>query len=434
MDYKLGIYMFFRCFIVLMFLFISTSFASSKTEIETPKEYTAWLEELKKEMISKGISKETIEKAYKKDYYHPEPEVVSLDRKQPEFVLTTTEYLNRLINTQRVITARKEYKLIKKEYAKIEENYGVPLEYLISFWALESNFGTRFGGFEIIESLTHLSYDKRRSNFFKNELYQALKIMDLYGFEPEDMTGSWAGAMGHFQFMPSTFNAYAVDYDKDGKIDIWNNFGDALASASNYLSKLSWRKNQPWGQEIKFTYKFDYINTGLQTTKTVEEWNRLGVRDLEYKSLSLDENMKASIILPEGRKGKGYIVFDNFKKIMIWNKAENYALAISKLSDYAKTEGAWKPEDENLAVKIKTADIILVQNFINKQKIDKIDSDGTFGSKTKLAIKKLQKKALIPADGYPDYRLLNKIRKFDKKIGFAVPVQPQKPEYKKLSK
>lgn len=417
-----------RLFIGIFVIFVGLFFCCNvrAEEVVVPEEYKVWLENLKKEMIDRGISKKTIKKAYAKNYYRYRPEVIELDRKQPEFVLTSTDYLNKLVNKKRVDLARQKYKELYPLFKDMEDKYGVPISYLIAFWGLESNFGASFGNFEIIDALTTLSYDDRRSKFFKDELYNALKIMEKYDIKPEDMQGSWAGAMGHFQFMPSTFTNYAVDYDKDGYIDIWHTFEDAIASAANYLSKLGWKKDEPWGLEVSLSYKFDYSNTGINQTKTVAEWKKLGVRTAEGKDIKLDENLKGSVIIPEGRKGKAYLVFGNFKKIMIWNRSESYALAISKLSDYILSDKKWEEESKNPAVSLKTEDILAIQKFINALGWGKLDEDGKFGSKTREAVKDLQKKARMPQDGYPDYQLLNKINKYNPDTGFVIPVQPQK--------
>ena len=245
------------------------------------------------------------------------------------------------------------------------------------------------------------------------------------------MEGSWAGAMGHFQFMPSTYNAYAVDYDKDGKIDIWNNYGDAIASAANYLQSIGWKKGEPWGMEVTLSWNFDYGNSGRGIKKSIKDWEKLGVRKADGKKIGLNAALKGSIIVPEGYKGQAYLVLDNFDKIMQWNKSENYALGVSLLADYVKSGKAWQArQNKSQKEKISNEDILELQKFINRHKIAQVTEDGQLGSKTRTAIKKLQKKAGFPADGYPSIRLINKIKNFDEKIGFSVPLQPQKPHRK----
>ena len=309
---------------------------------------------------------------------------------------------------------------------KIQDKYGVQPHYIVAFWAVETNFGQNFGGFQVIDVLTTLSYDKRRPKFFKEELYQALKIIDTWHIDHTKMQGSWAGAMGHFQFMPSTFNAYAVDYNNDNTIDIWHSFEDAAASAANYLSSIGWNKNQEWGQEVSLPWNFDFSQSGRGKIKTIKEWKKLGIKTKGNKKLSLPDELKAAIIVPEGKKGKAYLVLNNFNKIMKWNRSENYALAIGILADYIRTGKTWKESQPNSALRLRTDDILLIQAFINRFGGTKVDEDGMLGNKTREAIKKVQKKARLPQDGYPDAVLLNKINNYNPDIGFAVPVPERK--------
>ncbi|MDO4162209.1 MAG: lytic murein transglycosylase [Pseudomonadota bacterium] len=406
--------------------------AADKAENTPPKEWTMWLESLQREMISKGISQETLDKAYKgKNYYHPLPEVVQLDKKQTEFVLTTCAYVNRLVSAKRVEDARIQYKKLNKKYKKLEDSYNIPLSYLTAFWAVETNFGQNTGKYHLIHSLTNLSYKNRRSKFFKNELYHVLKIMDKNNLGEDKMLGSWAGAMGHFQFMPSTYNSYAVDYDGDGVPDIWNSFDDSIASAANYLKELGWKKNEPWGMRISLPWNFDFKTVGRQTTKKVSEWKKLGVKTYYGYNLPYDNDLKGSVILPDGRKGPAFIVFGNFKRIMIWNRSDNYALAIVTLADYIRTpKKKWGPLCANEQYVMNSDEIKTIQKFYNRFVRNKIKEDGKLGSETRKAVKFLQHKAKLPEDGYPDYRLLSKIKNYNPKMGFAVPV----PEAKKVHK
>ncbi|MBE6458254.1 MAG: lytic murein transglycosylase [Alphaproteobacteria bacterium] len=391
-----------------------------------PPEYCTWLEELKKDMINRGISEETVKTVYAQDYYHPSPEVVKKDRRQIEFALTSTEYINRVVTAKRVEKAREYYKTLHPLLKQIEDKYGVPGQYIIAFWGMETNFGSNFGGYNVISSLTNLSYDKRRPTFFRNQLYEALKIIDTWNVDYTQMQGSWAGAMGHFQFMPSTFNAYAVDFDGDNKIDIWHSFVDASASAANYLSSIGWQRQIPWGMEVSLPWNFDFAQTGRNKVKNIKEWQRLGVRTKNNQKLNLDKGLNAALITPEGKKGRAYLVFDNFNKIMHWNRSENYALAIGILSDYIISNKPWRAQYENPALRLRTDDILQIQSFINKIFGDKLDEDGLLGTGTREAIKKVQQKANLPADGYPDYRLLQKIKNYNPQLGFSIPVPERK--------
>jgi membrane-bound lytic murein transglycosylase B len=420
------------CFLFCVLLSFNAGASSSD---DAPKEWTTWLENLKKEMLAKGISQKTIDAAYKgKNYYHKVSAVVEQDKKQTEFVLTTCNYVNRLVNENRVKEGRKQYKILRKKYSAIEEKYGVPLYYLTAFWAIETNFGKNKGQYHLIDSLTNLSYKNRRSEFFKNELYNVLKIMDKTNLKGDKIRGSWAGAMGHFQFMPSTYNHYGVDGDGDGVADIWDNFSDALASAGNYLSSLGWKKDEPWGKRVSLPWDFDFKISGRKTTKTVAEWKELGIKSFDGSELNFADDMKGSIILPDGRKGPAYIIFGNFKRIMIWNRSDNYALAVAILADYIKNENKKVlPLEASMQYVMNSDEILKIQKFHNKLFSPKLKEDGKLGPKTREGIKKIQKKAHLPQDGYPDYQLLNKINNY--KNGFRVMPHPSKKSVKdKLKK
>ena len=413
--------------LTVFFVFSGVSNALEKEMATPPKAWMDFLSNLKKEMLAKGISQKTIDKAYGENtYYHPKPDVVVQDKKQVEFVLTSREYINKLVSDSRVQKARKEYKRLQKKYKKIEDEYQVPLNYLVSFWAVETNFGQNKGKYHLIDGLTNLSYNNRRAKFFKSELYNVLKIMDKYDLKNEKMLGSWAGAMGHFQFMPSTYNAYAIDYDGDGVIDIWDSFDDAIASAANYLHDLGWEKDEPWGIAIELPWNFDYTLAGYKTRKSVEEWEKLGIKAIGGKEISLNKDLKASIILPDGRKSQPYLILGNFRRIMIWNRSENYALAVGILADYIASKDKYQPLSSKGQYAVTSDDVLKIQKFINKTMHLGLKEDGKFGPKTKEAVKKLQKKAKMHQDGYPDYTLIKKIDNYNPKIGFHVPVQPKK--------
>ncbi len=389
-------------------------------------DYLVWLDSLKKEMVQKGISQATIDKVYgSNDFYHEKPAAVVRDRKQLEFVLSSEDYLNRVACKMRSDKAREKYKELRPLWDKLEEKYNLPAEYIVAFWGAETNFGTHFGGYNVIDALTEMSYDKRRSDFFKKELYHALKIIDDQGLDYQKMRGSWAGAMGHFQFMPTTYHAYGVDFDDDGVIDIWDNFGDASASAANYLTSIGWDKNVPWGWEINLPWNFDYSLSGRNKFKPLSEWQKMGIVRKDGKKWNIDNNIKAAVLTPEGSKGAAYLVTENFGRIMHWNRSENYALAIGLLANYAAEDKKWQKRAV-VRKKLKTEDVKKVQAFINKIGLAKLAEDGDLGSKTKEAIKLLQKKAKLVPDGYPDEKLLRKIEQYNPKIGWVIPVPERK--------
>lgn len=417
---------------VLCLGFVFPLQAAENKKVEVPEEWTSFVDKLQKEMLSRGISQKTIDKAYKgKNYYHKSSAAVKQDKKQVEFVLTTCAYVNRLVNKDRVVTARKKHKEIKKKYQKLADKYNVPLNYMVAFWAVETNFGQNKGKYNLIDSLTNLSYKNRRAKFFKEELYNVLKIMDRTNLSEDKIMGSWAGAMGHFQFMPSTYNHYAVDYDGDDVPDIWNSFPDALASAENYLTKLGWKHDEPWGTRVQLPWNFDFKEVGRKNTKKVEDWKKLGVLTFEGKALPYDDELKGSIILSDGRKGPAYLVFGNFKRVMIWNRSDNYAIAVVTLADYiADTDKKYVPLTAQQQYTMNSEEILQIQKFYNRFTGKKIAEDGKLGSQTRAAVKFLQHKARLPEDGYPDYRLLQKVQNYSSVKGFHTPAPHAKPKKK----
>ena len=212
----------------------------------------------------------------------------------------------------------------------------------------------------------------------------------------------------------------------DGKIDIWHSFEDAAASAANYLHSIGWNADQPWGMEVSLPWNFDFAQSGKGHKKTIKEWQKIGVRTIQNKKLPLNPDWPATILLPDGRKGRAYLVLDNFWLIMKWNRSENYALAIGLLADYIKTGKKWQAIQQAPATRLKTDDITKVQAFINRLIGSNIAEDGKLGEQTREEIKKVQALAKLPADGYPDYNLLNKINNYNPEIGFAVPVPDRK--------
>ncbi len=388
--------------------------------------YSEFITELKQEMITKGISKKTVDTVLSK-YTKPMDKVIDLDRKQPEFVMDTDTYLSRIITKKRVEDGRRLYHKHYKILTKVTNEYKVQPQYLLAFWGAETNYGTNFGGFKVTEALTTLSYDNRRRNFFKKELYNALRIIDEGHITDEQMIGSWAGAMGNFQFMPSTFMSYAVDYDKDGKIDIWNSLPDAFASAANYLSSIGWKNDEKWGRAVKLPWNFDFAQTGLKNKQPLYHWRNQKVRKTNNK-LVPNTFMKAAIITPNGYKGKSYMVYNNFDKIMNWNKSTLYALAIGNLADKIISHDkvtAHKRSINNAKVTTKT--VKYIQERLTELGFAKLKADGKLGTKTKNAIKKFQKEVMLPVDGYPNPILISRLEKFESKSKFYIPIPKKRP-------
>ena len=298
------------------------------------EEFNTWLDTLKIEARSKGISQSTIESSL--SGIKPIPRVIELDRKQPEFTLTFEEYLGRVISDRRIRIGKAKLIEHKKLLAEISIKYGVQPRYIVALWGIETDFGRITGGFPVISSLATLAYDGRRSKFFRKELFLALKIVDKGHITAKDMLGSWAGAMGQNQFMPSSFHAYAVDYNKDGSKDIWKTLPDIFASIANYLSKSGWQGDQTWGRPVNIPDKFSQKLLGRKIKKGLNQWHELGVRKLSGKDLP-KRNLLSSIIRPEkGMVGPAFVVYHNYGVILKWNRSNYFATAVGTLSDKIK--------------------------------------------------------------------------------------------------
>ncbi|MCW9033898.1 MAG: lytic murein transglycosylase [Rhodospirillales bacterium] len=305
-------------------------FASEQLLAAGP-DYDTWKSELRVEALKKGIS-ETIFDAAMKDV-KPIKRVVELDRKQPEFTLTFQDYLQRVVPESRVKKARKKYAENKELLEEVGKKLGVQPRFLVAFWGIETDFGRHTGGFKVVDALVTLAFDGRRSAYFRKELFNALKILDQGHITVSNMMGSWAGAMGQCQFMPSSFLNFAIDYDGDGKKDIWKTKADVFGSAATYLSKSGWKADQTWGRAVKLPKGFDLSMAGIKKkSQKISYWQSLGVRRMDGTDLPA-RDIKASIVLGDGKKGPAYMVYNNYRTILKWNRSTYFAIAVGTLAD-----------------------------------------------------------------------------------------------------
>ncbi len=334
MTKTLKTYFFKKSLIIITILSLIT-FNPIFTQANENIPFDKWLENIEMLAINKGIASETIEKSL--TGVEPNNRVIELDRKQPEFTLTLETYLNNAAPKSRVKKGKDLYQEHQKLFEEIYEVYKVQPRFIIALWGIETNFGMYTGSFNVIRSLATLSHDLRRRDFFTDEMINALTIIDQGHIEPDEMMGSWAGAMGQNQFMPSSFLNYATDFNRDGKKDIWNTLPDVFASSSNYLNKSGWDHNQTWGREVKVSQKIDedLITVSARkivVSKKINEWSKLGVTNLDGSKLP-DVNIDAYLVYPEGEEGRKYIVYENFKTIMKWNRSLFFGIAVGTLSD-----------------------------------------------------------------------------------------------------
>ena len=303
---------------------LSTSVAAQTVDIAD------WLEALKAEIIEKEIRVSTFEQALSN--FKPIQRVIDLDRRQPEFTLTFDQYLKRVVPKQRVIRGRKKLTKHKMLLNEIGKKYGVQPRFIVSLWGVETDFGRIDGGFPVIHALATLAIDGRRSKFFREQLITAIRILDQGHITLDKMRGSWAGAMGYFQFMPSSFVSFAIDYDNDGKRDIWQNKKDAFASAANYLSKSGWRNDQTWGREVRIPKGFDKKLVGLKIRKDISEWRNLGVLRVDGGALP-KRNLMGSLVMFDGPNSRVFLTYSNYQTILKWNRSNFFAVAVGMLAE-----------------------------------------------------------------------------------------------------
>ena len=388
--------MFLRFFCLI---FLTTSvFASSHS-------FEEFLDQVRKTATEQGVSKSTIDKAFFE--LTPRPSAIASDKAQAEFNQNFWHYVNKRVNKVRLNNGKDTLKNNASLLSKTSEKYGVPAYVIVAFLGLESNYGNYMGSESLIRSLATLAYDKRRSKFFTRELIAVLKLMDKKTI-PFDATGSWAGAMGAVQFMPTNVIAYGVDANNDGKVDLWNEKADIYASAANFLNKLGWKKGEKWGREALIPKNFDYQLTGLNNEKTVNEWAALGVRRGNNSNLP-KSNFKASLIVPMGHRGPAFLVYRNFDTIMGWNRSILYALSVAHLSDRLKGGAKLSSKTINEPL-LSKEDIMQIQNTLNLLGYDTGTPDGMAGSKTRKATRNFQSDIGLTADGYVGYELFQQLQ------------------------
>ena len=320
-------------FLVVNLLVINfTSNANSQENFET------WLASYKKYVLKKGISQSTIDTTFKNVKFLER--VIKYDRKQPEFFEDTITYVNKRANMTRVKNAKKLLKKNENLFIDVEKKFSVEKEVLLALWGIETNFGKHVGKMDIISSLATLSYDKRRRDFFSSELLTLLRLIDEKLIDPSTLYGSWAGAYGNFQFMPSTIKSYAIDYDGNNKIELKSSLNDSLASAANYINRIGWKKGEPCFYRVKLTNKVKkkYVNSSARKIKNrlkISKWKKKGV--VKYDGTQLETDLKAALILPDGQpETPTFLVFENYEKILKWNRSLRFGISVCTLANMIK--------------------------------------------------------------------------------------------------
>ncbi|GAB4266929.1 MAG: lytic murein transglycosylase [Deferrisomatales bacterium] len=305
--------------------------AATSSGAQEPADFGRWLAGLKQEAVAQGISRATVESAL--DGVAPISRVVELDRSQPELTWTLETYLDRVVSEERVRRGREKLRENRALLQRVSTRYGVPPTVLVALWGIETDYGRLTGGFPVVPALATLAYDGRRSAYFRKELLDALRILDAGHIPVDRMTGSWAGAMGQPQFMPSSFLRYAVDFDGDARADIWTSRADVLASAANYLAGSGWVRGQRWGREVRVPAELVRSEQGAEATRRLSAWRRLGVRRADGRDLPRAPDLEASLVEPDGPGGRAFLTYRNYRVLLTWNRSHLFALAVGTLAD-----------------------------------------------------------------------------------------------------
>ncbi|HCW89636.1 MAG TPA: lytic murein transglycosylase [Marinobacter sp.] len=360
---------------------------------------------LKDKALQAGISPKTTDEVLSSVTFLDR--VIELDRRQPEFTTTFTDYLGKRVNEARISKGRELLREHRELLDRVTRATGVPGPYLVAFWGLETNFGSYFGKMPVPSSLATLACDPRRSTFFTEQLMAALRIIEEGAITSDQMEGSWAGAMGHVQFMPTVFLKHAVDADGDGRRDLWNSLPDAMMSAGRFLESMGWNGDYRWGREVVLPAGFDYSKADGRRLP-LEAWRQMGITDAFGNPLAR-EPIDAKLIVPAGHRGPAFLAYHNFDVIMGWNRSEFYAIAVGHLADrVAGAGGLQNPPPEDLPA-LSRDQIIQLQETLNELGYDSGKADGIMGSATRSAIRAYQQDQQMVADGYPGSKLLEKL-------------------------
>jgi membrane-bound lytic murein transglycosylase B len=344
-----------------------------------------------------GVSQATIDAIF--PHLVHQDRVIELDRSQPEFVQTFPGYFSKRVTDWRTNKGKEMYAKHKDLLQKLSDKYGVPPHYLLAFWGLETNFGSYKGKMPVLDSLATLACDKRRSTYFTQEFLVAVKLFEREQLTREEMVGSWAGAMGHTQFMPSAYTNYAIDGDGDGQVNLWSSEEDALSSAANFLANLGWEAGYRWGREVQLPTNFNYQQSGYKNRQSLSEWHAQGIKKANGSELG-EGDTSAYVIVPAGHQGPAFIAYKNFRVIMRWNNSEFYAIAVGVLADRIAGASGIKASLPDLPA-YSRKDIIALQSKLNALGFDVGKPDGIIGPATREGIRNYQIANNMIADGFP---------------------------------
>ena len=365
-----------------------------------------WLQAFGRDALAAGIRQQTVDAVLGQAQW--QPRVVELDRAQPEFTRTPWAYLDSAVSPQRVAQGREQRRIHAAALEAAEQRYGVPASIITAIWGMESNYGSNFGSFSAVDALATLAYDGRRRDWARGELLAALRIVDRGDIAADALIGSWAGAMGHTQFLPSVDLAHAVDADGDGRRDIWGSVPDVVASTANFLAHSGWQAGEPWGVEVRLPSAFDYARAELSVRQPSQAWAAEGVAAVDGQPLPALPG--ASILTPAGAGGPAILVGPNFRALLRYNNSVNYALGVALLARQIDGgAGLATPWPRDLPA-LSRSEIKALQQTLNERGFDAGAADGVLGPATRAGVRRLQQSLGLPADGYATPQLLKRLQ------------------------
>ena len=375
-------------------------------EIETVENFARWLSQFRAEARTAGITEVTLEVAL--DNVRHIPRVIELDRAQPEFNRAVWDYLDSALSKKRIELGKVKLQQLRGTSNDLVARYGVPLEVLVAIWGIESNYGNNMGDIPTIDALATLGFEGRREDWARGQLIAALKILQNGDIKRAQMMGSWAGAMGQTQFLPSVYLAYALDVDGDGRRDIWASVPDVMASTANFLAQSGWQPGQPWGLEVRLPFNFDFARANADLRQSSEKWAEEGLRTMAGTRLPAIAD--ASILLPAGARGPALLVGRNFRTILRYNNATSYALAVSLLAQRLVNGPVLQTPWPRDLKPLTRSQLLTMQTTLNNNGFDAGKPDGLMGPATQRGVRQFQRSRGLPADGYPTLDLLQHLQ------------------------
>ncbi|MGM9488539.1 lytic murein transglycosylase [Ideonella sp. YS5] len=383
----------------------AASAAAAGSEDGPQRRFADWVAALRESARAAGIDEATLHLAL--DDVHYLPQLIERDRAQPEFTRTPWAYLDSAVSAPRITLGQDKLAQVREEAAAAAARHGVPPSIVVAIWGIESNYGSQYGDIPTIDALATLGFEGRREKWARGELIAAMKILQGGDIGRERMVGSWAGAMGQTQFLPSVFLAYAVDADGDGRRDIWGSMADVVSSTANFLARSGWRAGEPWGVEVQLPPGFDVGRADGMLRQPAAQWAAEGVRAMG--DATLPEIADGAILLPAGARGPAFLVGANFRTLLRYNNSVNYALAVGVLSQRLEggpgVQAAWPRE----LPPISRTQVLQMQETLARRGFDSGPADGVMGPATRDALRRYQRSAGLPPDGYPTPELMDRL-------------------------